>query len=70
MINISVFTKLDRLDWKCNTDALYKQRQSRLHVLRKIRAVSAFRKMLKIFYKSVVESAISSVWGAASDLVT
>ena len=56
-------------DWTEDTDAVYKKRQSRLYFLRKFRSFSVCSKMLHIFYKSVVESSISSVviwWGGRS----
>ena len=48
----------NRLDWRHNTDAVYKKGQSRLYFLRKLRSFSVCSKMLHIFYKSVVERAI------------
>ena len=38
----------DRLDWRCNTDAVYKKGQSRLYYLSKLRFFSACSKMLHI----------------------
>ena len=49
-----------RLDGRHNTDAVYKKGQSRLYFLWKLRFFSIYRKMLHIFYKSVVESSILS----------
>ena len=59
-----------RLDWKCNTDAVYKKWKNRLYLLRKLKFFSVCSKMLHIFYKSVVESSVyfaASVGAAASE---
>ena len=58
----------NRLEWKCNTEYIYKKGQSRLYFLRKLRSFNVCTKMLHIFYKSVVESAISFAaicWGSS-----
>ena len=47
---------IDRLDWSPNTDGVNKK-MSRLYVLRKLRSFNV-RKMLEIFYQSVVSSEI------------
>ena len=63
-----------RLDWRRNSDAVYKKGQSRLYSLRKLMFFSLCSKMLHIFYKSVVESSALSAafcWAGsirASDL--
>ena len=57
----------NRLEWKVNTEYIYKKGQSRLYFLRKLRSFNVCPKMLHIFYKSVVESAISFAaicWGS------
>ena len=48
----------NRLDWKSNTEAVYKKGMSRLYFLRKLRSFNVCSKMLEIFYQSVVASAI------------
>ncbi|KAI3368146.1 hypothetical protein L3Q82_007811 [Scortum barcoo] len=48
----------NRLDWKSNTEAVYKKGMSRLYFLRKLRSFKVGSRMLKIFYQSVVASAI------------
>uniref|UniRef100_A0A3Q3FR50 Centrosomal protein 78 n=1 Tax=Labrus bergylta TaxID=56723 RepID=A0A3Q3FR50_9LABR len=63
----------DRLNWKANTQAVYKKGMSRLYFLRKLRSFNVCSKMLEIFYQSVVASALFSAvvcWGAALELVT
>ena len=58
----------NRLDWKCNSESIYKKGQSRLYFFRKLRSFSVCTKMFHIFYKSVVESAISFAaicWGSS-----
>ena len=45
-----------RLDWRSNTEAVYKKGMSRLYFLRKLRSLNVCSKMLKIFYQSVVAS--------------
>ena len=58
----------NRLEWKCNTKYIYKKGQSRLYFLRKLRSFNVCTKMLHIFYRSVVESAISFAaicWGSS-----
>ncbi|KAI3353469.1 hypothetical protein L3Q82_019997, partial [Scortum barcoo] len=49
----------NRLDWKSNTEAVYKKGMSRLYFLRKLlRSFNVGSRMLEIFYQSVVASAI------------
>ena len=58
----------NRLDWKCNTEAVYRKGQSRLYFLRKLRSFNVCSKMLHIFYQSVVASAIffaAICWGSS-----
>ena len=50
---------LDRkLDWTHNTDHLYKRGQSRLYFLRRLRSFNICRKLLWMFYQSVVASVL------------
>ena len=46
------------LNWKANTEAVYKKGMSRLYFLRKLRSFNVCSKMLEIFYQSVVASAL------------
>ena len=39
------------LNWKCNTEAVYKKGHSRLYFFRKLRSFSVSARMLHIFYK-------------------
>ena len=39
-----------RLDWRSNTEAVYKKGTSRLYFLRKLRSFNVCSKMLEIFY--------------------
>ncbi|KAI3352520.1 hypothetical protein L3Q82_005460 [Scortum barcoo] len=48
----------NRLDWKSNTEAVYKKGMSRLYFLRRLRSFNVGSRMLEIFYQSVVASAI------------
>ncbi|KAI4885738.1 hypothetical protein NFI96_000237 [Prochilodus magdalenae] len=57
----------NKLDWSKNTDALYRKGQSRLYFLRRLRSFNICRTMLRIFYESVVASAILyavACWGS------
>ena len=57
----------NKLDWAKNTGALYRKGQSRLYFLRRLRSFNICRTMLKIFYESVVASAILyavACWGS------
>ncbi|KAI3354447.1 hypothetical protein L3Q82_018506, partial [Scortum barcoo] len=58
----------NRLDWKSNTEAVYKKGMSRLYFLRKLRSFNMGSRMLEIFYQSVVASAIffaAVCWGSS-----
>ena len=58
----------NKLEWKCNTEYISKKGQSRLYFLRKLRSFNVCTKMLHIFYRSVVESAIifaAICWGSS-----
>ena len=48
----------NRLDWKSNTEAVYKTGMSRLYFLRKRRSFNVCSKMLEIFHQSVVASVV------------
>ena len=48
----------NRLDWKSNTEAVYRKGMSRLCFLRKLSSFKVCSKMLEIFYQSVVASVI------------
>uniref|UniRef100_A0AAX7SJH0 Reverse transcriptase domain-containing protein n=1 Tax=Astatotilapia calliptera TaxID=8154 RepID=A0AAX7SJH0_ASTCA len=57
----------NKLDWAKNTTALYRKGQSRLYFLRRLRSFNICQKMLRIFYESVVASAILyavACWGS------
>ena len=47
----------NKLNWARNTEALYKKGQSRLYFLRRLRSFNVCRKMLQMFYESVVAGA-------------
>ena len=47
-----------KLDWTRNTEAVYKKGLSRLYFLRRLRSFNICRTMLRMFYESVVASAI------------
>ena len=56
----------NRLDWKSNTEAVYRKGMSRLCFLRKLRSFNVCSKMLEIFHQSVVASVIlfaAVCWG-------
>ncbi|KAI3360430.1 hypothetical protein L3Q82_002261 [Scortum barcoo] len=59
----------DKLDWTANTDALCRKGQSRLYFLRRLASFNICKKLLQIFYQSVVASALlyvrSSVLGGS-----
>ena len=48
----------NKLDWTKNTEAVYKKGQSRLYFLRRPRSFNVCNIMLRMFYQSVVASAI------------
>ncbi|XP_059801863.1 uncharacterized protein LOC132378747 [Hypanus sabinus] len=48
----------EKLDWTANTDALCRKAQSRLYFLRRPASFNVCSEMLKMFYRSVVESAL------------
>ncbi|XP_062913008.1 uncharacterized protein LOC134350989 isoform X1 [Mobula hypostoma] len=57
----------NKLDWSKNTEAVYKKGQSRLYFLRRLRSSNICRTMLRMFYESVVPSAIMFAvvcWGS------
>ena len=56
----------NKLDWKDNTEALYRKSQSRLLLLRRLRFFDVCGRLLKIFYQSVVASTLffsGACWG-------
>ena len=58
----------NRLDWKSNTETVYKKGMSRLYFLRNLRSFKVCSEMLEIFYQSVVASAIvfaAVCWGSS-----
>ncbi|XP_062860103.1 dehydrogenase/reductase (SDR family) member 7Cb isoform X1 [Trichomycterus rosablanca] len=58
----------NRLDWKANTEAVYRKGMSRLYFLRKLRSFNVCSKMLTIFYQSVVAGAVffaAVCWGGS-----
>ena len=59
-----------RLDWKANTNAIYKKTQSRLFFLRRLRSFDASKQLLHVFYQSIVASVIFFAvvcWGCCLD---
>ncbi|KAJ0028904.1 hypothetical protein NQD34_003901 [Periophthalmus magnuspinnatus] len=62
-------TYLDnKLDWSRNVDGVYKKGQSRLYFLRRLRSFNICRTMLRMFYESMVASAIMYAvvcWGSS-----
>ena len=48
----------DKLDWSACTEALYKKGQSRLYFLRRLASFGVCRKLLQMFYQSVVASVL------------
>lgn len=55
--NVCVYLHI-RLLWKNNAQGLYKKEQIRLHLLRRVRSLGVQGTLLRIFYDSVVISAI------------
>ncbi|KAK0135417.1 RNA-directed DNA polymerase from mobile element jockey [Merluccius polli] len=58
----------NRLDWKANSEAVYKKGMSRLYFLRKLRSFNVCSKMLELFYQSAVASTIFFAvvcWGSS-----
>ena len=57
----------NKLDWAKNTETLYRKGQSCLYFLRRLRSFNICQTMLRIFYESVVASAILyavACWGS------
>ncbi|KAI4878622.1 hypothetical protein NFI96_001779, partial [Prochilodus magdalenae] len=48
----------ERLDWSANTDILYRKGQSRLYFLRRLGSFNICRKLLQMFYQTVVSSCL------------
>ena len=59
-----------RLDWRSNTEAVYKKGMSRLNFLRKLRSFNVCSKMLEIFYQSVVTSVLFFAVGFVGEAVS
>lgn len=55
----------NKLDWTKNSEAVYRKGQSRLLLLRRLRPLNICGTMLRMFYESVVASAIYFAVGAA-----
>ncbi|XP_062844747.1 zinc finger protein 420-like, partial [Trichomycterus rosablanca] len=58
----------NRLDWRANTEAVYRKGMSRLYFLRKLMSFNVCNKMLTIFYQSVVAGALffaAVCWGSS-----
>ncbi|KAK0147064.1 RNA-directed DNA polymerase from mobile element jockey [Merluccius polli] len=58
----------NRLDWKANSEAVYKKGMSSLYFLRKLRSFNVCSKMLELFYQSAVASTIFFAvvcWGSS-----
>ena len=72
MVDLYKYLRLyvnNKLDWSDNTDALYKKGQSRLFLLRRLRSSDVCSRLLRMFYQSVVASAIFSAvacWGSGA----
>ncbi|KAL6470652.1 hypothetical protein MHYP_G00217710 [Metynnis hypsauchen] len=48
----------DRLDWSAHADILYRKGQSRLYFLRRLRSFNICRKLLQMFYQTMVASCL------------
>ncbi|KAI4873665.1 hypothetical protein NFI96_032777, partial [Prochilodus magdalenae] len=48
----------ERLDWSANTDILYRKGRSRLYFLRRLGSFNICRKLLQMFYQTVVASCL------------
>lgn len=60
----------NKLDWTSNTYHLYRKGRSRLYFLRKLRSFNICKKLLWMFYQSVVASVLFYTvvcWGGAAD---
>ncbi|XP_078795139.1 uncharacterized protein LOC144988552 [Oryzias latipes] len=58
-----------KLDWTSNTGQLYKKAQSRMYFLRRLRSFNICKKLLGIFYQSVVASVLTYAvvcWGGST----
>ena len=59
----------NKLDWTSNTRQLYKKAQSRMYFLRRLRSFNICKKLLGIFYQSMVASVLSyavACWGGST----
>ena len=48
-----------KLTWDGNTSAIYKKGQQRMHFMRKLRQYRVDRSIMKLFYQSFIESALT-----------
>ena len=48
----------NRLDWRCNTDAVYKKETEQTLLLEEALVLQCLQHVLHIFYKSVVERTV------------
>ena len=59
----------EKLDWTANMEALYRKAQSRLYFLRRLGSFNICKKLLQMFYQSVVASVLFYAvvcWGGSS----
>ena len=59
----------DKLDWTANMEAFYRKGQSRLYFLRRLGSFNICKKLLQMFYQSVVASVLFYAvvcWGGSS----
>lgn len=59
----------NKLNWTQNTEAIYRKGQSRLYFLRRLRSFNVCKKMLTMFYQSVVASSLFYAvlcWGSGA----
>ncbi len=58
-----------KLDWKKNTDAVFRKALSRLFHLRKLRSFDVSRSLLRVFYQGILASVLFYAvlcWGGAA----
>ena len=55
---VSSLKTMNKLDWSDNTEALYHKGQSGLFFLRRLRSFNVCTRLLRLFYQTVVASAI------------
>lgn len=59
----------NKLDWTANIDTLHRKGQSRLYFLRRLGSFNIYKKLLQMFYQSVVASVLFYAvvcWGGSS----